>query len=260
MIILLHSSKTMRSPSANSHSSQHPELLNDAEHLAEYLSTLSPGQLMDVMHISENLAHKTHLLLADWSSQSNKQIPAIDSFLGDIYSGLQVSEWSLEDRLYANNKLRILSGLYGILRPLDGIYPYRLELSYRLPAKPFANLYSFWGARVAATLPASSDIVNLSSLEYSKVILPFVQKDRVITPVFLSIKPEDKEPVFVAVHAKIARGAYARWLILERIKDTNDLSGFKDLGYRYDKKLSSARNPVYVCREFGGKGLSVRLS
>jgi uncharacterized protein len=186
-------------------------------------------------------------------------MPAAESFLGVIYSGLQIASFTAADRTYANAHLRILSGLYGILRPFDGICPYRLEMGYRLPAAKFANLYTYWGRSIADHLPAQGPIVNLAANEYSRAVLNFVEPARVVTPRFLTIDGKGA-PKFVAVHAKIARGAFARWLITERVPGSgDDLRAFADLGYDLDPATSTAREPTFVCTEFGGKGLSVRL-
>jgi cytoplasmic iron level regulating protein YaaA (DUF328/UPF0246 family) len=236
-----------------------PLLLPRAIELANYCRSLSPRQIAKVMAISPALASKTHQLIASWTPVVSQQSPAIDTFLGDIYSGLQVDSWSDADRDYANATLRILSGLYGILRPNDGIYPYRLEMAYKLPNKKYTNLYTFWGESIANTLPKAGSIINLSAVEYSKTILPYVEPSRVTTPNFLTINPKTNEPIFVVVHAKIARGAFASWLIRKRITKSSDLSKFGEIGYTYHKALSTPRQPVFVCKEFGGKGLSVRL-
>lgn len=235
-----------------------PALLPKAVNLAEYIQTLTPEQLASVMHISASLAQKTHELWSVWSATKGLT-PAIDSFVGDIYSGLQASTLSDDERHYANDHLRILSGLYGILRPLDGICPYRLEMGYRLPSGSLKNLYAFWGKDIANQIPPTGTVVNLAAVEYSKTVTPYIAKERVITPKFLTLDSATNEPTFVVVHAKIARGAFAHWMIVNRIEDPDQLKTFSDIGYRYDKHLSSPEEPVFTCTEFGGKGLSMRL-
>ncbi|HEY5267622.1 MAG TPA: YaaA family protein [Candidatus Saccharimonadales bacterium] len=259
MIILIHTSKTMREPVENTGSISKPELLSNTKILDNYLKTLSVKQLKTTMHISQKLADITHALIANWTDDQDQQNPTIDSFLGDIYSGLQVPTWTEDDRKYANKRLRILSGLYGILRPLDGIYPYRLEMGYRLPSKKLSNLYNFWGNSIAKTLPKDALIINLAAVEYSKAITNYIDEKRIITPRFLTVESETKEPTFVVVHAKIARGAFAWWLIKNKIDDINEFRHFQDLGYSYNQKLSTPNSPVFVCETFGGTGLSIRL-
>jgi cytoplasmic iron level regulating protein YaaA (DUF328/UPF0246 family) len=259
LTILLHSSKTMRSVNLKDRPLRQPQLINQSKRLDTYLKTLSPKQLMQIMHISAPLADKTHALIAAWGTEPDKQSLALDSFVGDIYSGLQASELTPDDRDYADQTLRILSGLYGIIRPYDAICPYRLEMGYRFPAPEFANLYKYWGGTIAACLPSHGPIVNVSSAEYTQTILPFVASDRIITPKFLTIDPRTNEPAFVVVHAKIARGAFARWLITSRITDSTRFSEFNDLGYRFNRQLSTPDEPVFVCKTFDGIGLSMRL-
>lgn len=249
----------MRQAPQPGHHLRQPQLVDAALELQRYLRTLSPAELAKMMHTSPALATQTHQKIADWSTAPAVQTPAIDSFVGDIYSGLQASKLSVADRTYADQTLRILSGLYGVLRPLDGICPYRLEMGYKLPGSPFANLYKFWGQRIADTFPGSGVIVNVSSVEYSKTVVPFVDPARVITPQFLTIDPKTHQPNFVVVHTKIARGAFARWLITTRTTKVQGFSQFAEIGYVYDAGLSTPAEPVFVAQEFGGKGLSMRL-
>lgn len=206
------------------------------------------------------MAEKTAALWRDWTDEPARQMPAIDAFLGDIYSGLQVQSFTETDRVYANEYLYILSGLYGALRALDGIYPYRLEMAYHLPDEPYRNLYSFWGNDIATSLPTGTDILNLSAAEYTKTLLPQLQNRHVIAPKFLTIQPKSGEPKFVTVHAKIARGAFAHWVITQRIETAKQLIDFNELGYVYNANLSTPSEPVFVCQTFQGLGLSVRLS
>ncbi|MFV2017353.1 YaaA family protein [Micromonospora sp. LOL_023] len=268
MIILIHSSKTMRPPpeALGRGTLGVPALLERSTELITYLRTLSDAQLGRMMAVSAELAARTKQQYAEWSAEPQRQSPAATAFVGDIYSGLQVDTFSAADRAHADHHLRILSGLYGILRPFDGVCPYRLEMGYRLPATaPNASLYRFWGGSIAAQLPADGRIVNLAANEYSKAVLPHVDAGRVVTPRFLTVDPASGRPKFVVVHAKIARGALARWLVRRRVADAVEdpvdvLCGFDDIGYRYDEAASTPAEPTFVCQEFGGKGLSVRLT
>jgi cytoplasmic iron level regulating protein YaaA (DUF328/UPF0246 family) len=238
-----------------------PALLDRAMELHAYLGTLTTRRLATAMELSPSLAEKVQQQVAAWTADAEHQWPAVESFLGDIYSGLQVSTFSAADRTYAGKHLRILSGLYGILRPYDGISPYRLEMGCRLPDKKYANLYKFWGSSVAEQLPGTGPIVNLAATEYSKVVLDHVDPARVVTPRFLTVNPKTGVPSFVAVHAKIARGAFARWLLTTRASPTSGvLADFAELGYRFDPSASGPREPCFVCEDFEGKGLSIRLT
>jgi cytoplasmic iron level regulating protein YaaA (DUF328/UPF0246 family) len=189
MIILIHSSKAMRSASS-AKKLRSPQLLPKAQELAGYLMTLPASQLATSMSLSAPLAKKTQALIADWNAAPGGQTPAIDAFIGDIYSGMQAPSFSAADRTHADKTLHILSGLYGILRPLDGIHPYRLEMGYKLPDRKFANLYKYWGESIAACLPAKGPIVNLAADEYSKTVTPFVDGARIVAPRFLTISPK----------------------------------------------------------------------
>lgn len=260
MIILLHSSKTMQATPLINATYQSPLLLAQANELAAYLKTLTVPQLKKSMQISEQTARKTHVLLSQWSTDPSQQIPAIDAFLGDIYSGLQTQTLTSKDRQYANKHLYILSGLYGVLRALDSICPYRLEMGYRLPNPRYKNLYSFWDSSIADTLPNDDTVINLSALEYTKAVLPYLSDSTVISPKFMTRDVATGEAKFVVVHAKIARGAFAHWLITQKIESPESLHTFTNLNYRYDASLSSNTEPVFVCDTFGGLGLSVRIT
>lgn len=256
--ILLHSSKTMRTPNVRQVPLGSPVLLSQAEELAGIWRQASVVDIQSLMKVSEKKAHEVKSLLDEWSTDPAAQVPAIDAFIGDIYSGLQVQTWSDEDRAYAHQHLLILSGLYGGLRACDGVMPYRLEMGYKLPDG--RNMYKFWGDAIKSLVLAQTTcLINLSAVEYTKALLPYVDLP-VITPRFLTISPKTGQPTFVTVHAKIARGAFARWLIQNRVEDISRLAEFSDLGYYHDPTLSTPEQPMFVCKEFGGIGMSVRLN
>jgi cytoplasmic iron level regulating protein YaaA (DUF328/UPF0246 family) len=235
-----------------------PLFLESANELTDYLQELTVEQLQKAMHISEKLAAEVENIYLE-----RHELPlsaAAETFRGDIYSGLRALEWTDTEKAFAQKHLKILSGLYGVLRPYDAIQPYRLELGYRLPEGPYKDLYAYWSDRIAETLPPDGPIVNVTSDEYAKVVLPFLDPSRLITPVFLTQKEAGKEPVFVVVHTKIARGAYARWMIQRGLPTVDGLEKFDDLGYAYDAERSLPSQPVYVCQQFGGIGLSQRLN
>ncbi len=256
--ILIHSSKTMRfvTPAAPV---TEPLLIDRARPLARYVQTLQPIQIQTTMGVSEVLSHRVHDVWAEWGVESSQQSLAIDSFVGDIYSGLRADTLSQQQRDYAQETLRILSGLYGILRPYDGVRPYRLEMGYRLPGSRYKNLYVYWGRSIAETLPVEGLVINLSAVEYTKTVLPYIDTTRVVAPRFLTKNPTTGELRQVIVHTKIARGAFARWLIQNRVIFANELVGFNELNYHYEASLSTPSEPVFVCEDFGGIGLSMRL-
>ena len=271
--ILLHTSKTTRLPQASQNAAlAKPYFTNQAAQLAKYLKTLTKTQLQKTMAISAPKAAQVSELIQSFN-QANPTLPALDLFLGDIYSGLQAQSFTPQDRDYANQHLFILSGLYGVLRALDEIQPYRLEMGYKLPGNAhdpsqpnITSLYTFWGDATAQQLPKNQPIINLSAVEYTKAIFPHfktidgLKNVPIISPKFLTISPKTGEPTFVTVHAKIARGAYARWLIQHRIEDLTRLPDFTELGYVYNAERSTPEVPVFVAKEFKGLGLSVRLT
>ena len=259
--ILLHSSKTMRQADESTNDIQQPALGSAAQELATYLKGLSHEQIQSCMKLSEQKSQATYDLIQKWGTANAPQLPAIDAFLGDIYSGLQVQSLAESDRTYANQSLYILSGLYGVLRALDSVYPYRLEMGYRLPDEPYKYLYSFWGDRIAEQLPKDRTIINLSAVEYTKAVFPYLDSSRkIISPRFLTRDQKTGEPKFVVVHAKIARGAFAHWLLTNAIESEDKLHEFNELSYHFSDELSTESEPVFICETFGGIGLSVRLS
>jgi hypothetical protein len=132
-------------------------------------------------------------------------------------------------------------------------------MGYKLPGQSFGNLYAYWGSDIAETLPNKGLIVNLSAAEYTKTVMQYVDTGRVVTPRFLTVNPKTGEPSQVIVHTKIARGAFARWLMTSRITSLNKMVDFNDLNYCYDTLLSTPSEPTFVCKTFGGIGLSMRL-
>ncbi len=257
MHIVIHSSKAMRmEPQAGL---RQPQLIAQAQELDSYLKSLSAQQLAVMMKLSPALAQKTQTLIAGWHADPGAQTPAIDAFIGDIYSGMQAPTLDARERAYADEHLHILSGLYGALRPLDGISAYRLEMGYKLPGFNAKTLYAYWGGRIAAQLPAAGPLINLAAAEYFDAVAKSIDMERVLAPRFLTVSPKTGQPGFVVVHAKIARGAFARWLITHQVADARALQDFAEIGYRYRPELSTPAEPVFVCEEFGGIGLSIRM-
>lgn len=258
MLILIHTSKTMRSDVLTLPAVSEPQYLAEARELVSYVRTLSVNQLASCMQVSEVLAKKVQTQLLDWQGQGRAS--AVSSFVGDIYSGLQSAQWDDADIAFAQKHLRIVSGLYGVLRPLDAVEPYRLEMGCRLPHEQYKYLDQFWQTKLVGLIQPSEVVINLTAVEYSKALVLQLPQAKVITPVFLTMSPKTGEPTFVTVHTKIARGAFANWLICNRVSEAAELERFTDLGYSYSTTLSTPQKPTFVCREFGGLGLSVRLA
>ncbi len=235
-----------------------PIFLNEAIMLNDNLKNQSLVNIEEKMKISKPLAEKTKKIINDWNHDPEQQTRAGDAFIGDIYSGLQFNSLSTNDNEYANQNLRIISGLYGILKPNDGIYPYRLEFEYKLAPKPIKNLYDFWGNKLSKQISDNLTILNLTSAEYEKAIIPYLKNSIVISPVFKTYNKEKRNFVSVAVHSKIARGNMAAWVIKNRIKEPANLRNFSELGYIYDSKNSTDNRPVFLTKNFKGIGLSIR--
>ena len=258
MIILLHSSKTMKLTRPAGLELSKPALAAQAQELGVYLASLKLGEIQAVMGVSGNLAQEIMITSIGWPAAQDKG-SALHSFRGDVFSGLQVASFDKKDLAYANQHLKIVSGLYGLLRPLDAVSPYRLEMGHKLIREPFTSLYKFWSDTLAKLLPAGQPIVNLTSLEYGRAIVPYLDKSLVISPRFYTYNAKARQYTSVAVHSKIARGAFAHWLITKRINKVSELNNFDEIGYHYEASLSTPLAPAFVCRDFMGKGLSVRL-
>ena len=232
-----------------------PAFQADTEILMETTRTLSRGDISRLMSLSESLAslnYERYQAFTMTGSPENAK-PAVLAFRGDTYVGLDADSLAEEDIAYAQKHLRILSGLYGLLRPLDLIQPYRLEMGTRLANPRGGNLYNFWGDRLTEALneagrdSRSPAVVNLASSEYFKAVRPKQLEGRLITPVF----KEEKDGVakVIGFSAKRARGMMARFIVKNRLTKAQDLRDFQDGGYRYQPKLSSDDVPVFVRRQ-----------
>ncbi len=258
MLVLIHSSKSMKKEVNSSLKLDEPIFLNKAVELNNYLRSLSLKNIQDSMKLSDGLAKNTQQLINQWSIKTNEQTAAGIAFVGDIYSGLQFNKMNSIDKSYARQNLRIVSALYGLLRPSDGIYPYRLEMEYKLAPPSSNNLYSYWGDKLADSIKDSKIILNLTSQEYGKVIFPYLKDMEIISPVFKTFNEKKKQYTSVAVHSKIARGDLASWVIKNQIKDPKKLFQYNNLGYFIDKKNSTLLCPIFLNKNFSGIGLSIR--
>lgn len=246
MLSLLVSSKTMvggNEPFGLTHTS--PLFLNQAKVLNTILTKKSAAELQKVMHISPKLAEETKQKINAW--QPSGGTPAWYTFVGDVYKGLKIKEFTKKDLQFAQKHMGTISGLYGLVRPLDAIHPYRLELMYKLTGLGFKDLYEFWKDTIAKTIPQNEIVINLSSEEYIKVLRPYLPTKQIITPWFMQLK--NNQPTFQVVHAKIARGTMARWIAKNKVDDPLQLSSFNYSGYKYAKELSTDLKPVFIRSE-----------
>jgi cytoplasmic iron level regulating protein YaaA (DUF328/UPF0246 family) len=237
-----------------------PAMLDQSRELVSIMAGKSPDDLSSLMSISPKLGEINFERYQDWEppfTRDNAR-PAVLAFSGDTYIGLDAAAtFDERDYTHAQKTLRILSGLYGVLRPLDLIQPYRLEMGTRLPTPRGRDLYSFWGDEITAALdadlaasPGARVLVNLASAEYFGSVRPEDIDGRVITPKFLDASG-DGEHRIVSFFAKRARGAMAGWIIRERVKSARALTDFDGLGYRFSPERSARDEPVFVRRTDG---------
>jgi uncharacterized protein len=231
-----------------------PEMLDRSRELVSVMRGKSPDELSEMMSISPTLGELNFERFQDWSPPftAKNARPAVLAFNGDTYLGLDArSTFGERDYTHAQKVLRILSGLHGVLRPLDLIQPYRLEMGSRVRTDRGDNLYEFWGGDVTDRLnadladsPGSSVLVNLASHEYFAVVQPDRIDGRIVAPRFEDANGDGVHKV-VGYFAKRARGAMAGWIIRERIKGARALTEFDGLGYRYIAELSAPDEPVF---------------
>ncbi|WP_324752636.1 peroxide stress protein YaaA [Roseovarius sp. Pro17] len=225
-----------------------PGFTKDANALAKVAGKLSQSDLQDLMDISADLAKLNVERFAEFGDMDSK--PAALAFAGDTYQGLEAGSLDADEMAWAQDHLRILSGLYGLLRPLDAIQPYRLEMGSKLKTPKGKSLYEYWGDRIAEALnrhaaDVKGDVlVNCASQEYFGAVDRDALKLRVITPVFL----EDKggTPKIVSFYAKKARGAMARFIIQNRLTDADALLDFDTGGYKHSPNLSEKDKPAFL--------------
>ena len=229
-----------------------PGFLDDSAELIDELRGFEPYQLSDLMGISPKLADLNSNRYHNWSlpftSGNAKQ--SVLAFKGDVYTGLDADNLDEDDLQYAQEHLRILSGLYGVLKPLDLMQPYRLEMGTKLKTRRGKDLYDFWDGRINQCLNdelAGQDrpaLVNLASNEYFKSVRPEKLQARIITPTFKEERNGDYK--FISFTAKKARGLMSRYIIRNRLSDPEDLKGFDLEGYRYNPGLSAGDRPVFT--------------
>tara|TARA_Y100000746_G_scaffold232411_1_gene249150 strand:+ start:2837 stop:3598 length:762 start_codon:yes stop_codon:yes gene_type:complete len=229
-----------------------PCFQHEANYLAVEIGKLSITEQKDLMSISEKLAELNVKRFQSFKMNptGNEALPAVFSFAGDTYTGLEARSLENDELNFAQDHLRILSGLYGILKPFDSIQPYRLEMGSKLNTKQSNSLYEFWGSKLSFELNEhakkinSNTLINCASQEYFGAIDKDTLKLKIITPVFLENK--ENGPKIVSFFAKRARGAMARFIIQNRLTNREHLSDFDIGGYKYQKKLSSEDRPVFL--------------
>jgi len=253
MLIVISPAKTLdyETP-ATTASNTLPDYLEDSAELITQLRTLSPPEVSNLMGISAKLGDLNFGRFLNWqpdfTPENAKQ--ALLAFKGDVYTGLDAESLSEDALQWTQHHLRILSGLYGLLRPLDLMQPYRLEMGTKFTNSRGKNLYEFWGNKITEGLnqvikKENTDLlINLASNEYFKSVKPGKLNADVITPVFKDWK-NDKYKV-ISFYAKKARGLMSRYIIENQIEDPDQIKQFDVAGYAYQPAMSSAREWVFT--------------
>jgi uncharacterized protein len=256
MLLLLSPAKTLDYdtpvPTALRRKITQPLWPNEAAELIAVLQKKSVAQVAALMDLSSNLASLNVQRYAAWQPQATpaNSKPALLAFDGDVYTGLQAGALSTADFTWAQQHLVILSGLYGVLRPLDALQPYRLEMGTALKTARGKHLYDWWGDRVAQHLNErqqgedSPVVVNLASIEYARVALRPTLKARVVDCVFEETQSSGEHKV-ISFFAKKARGLMARYAVQERVRSVRQLQGFAAEGYAWVREASHADRLVF---------------
>ena len=252
MLMLLSPAKTLdfETPAPTTETSK-PVLLREASTLAKLMKTKSEQDLAGMMKISPKLAALNHERFQTWTPARGALKQSLFAFRGDVYQGLQADAFSKQDIRFAQKHLRMLSGLYGLLKPLDLIKPYRLEMGTRLSNQRGADLYDFWQVALAKKLLEDLDaqpkpvLINLASNEYFKAVdASALGNVQIINPVFKDTS--NGRLKIISFFAKRARGAMANFVIKQRIKQPEQLKTFDTDGYQYQPDLSTETDWVFA--------------
>lgn len=256
MLILLSPAKSLdyQAPLLTKKATQ-PRLAAHSAELINELRALNPEAVAALMHISPKLAELNHARFQNYqptfTAANSRQ--AILAFTGDVYQGMALAEWSADDFAAAQQQIRILSGLYGVLRPLDRMQPYRLEMGTKFQNARGNNLYQFWGSTITELLnkdlhaSGSDFVVNLASNEYFSSVKPQKLNGQLITPVFKDAKNGTFK--IISFYAKKARGMMADFIVRNRVKTIEGLKGFNIVGYQFDAKASDDNTLVFLRAE-----------
>ena len=256
MLIVVSPAKTLdyESPLATDLSTQ-PDFIADSEELIHVCRKLTPLDISSLMKVSDKIASLNAIRFEEWSPifTSDNSRQALFAFKGDVYTGLDAASFSDDDFDYAQRHLRMLSGLYGLLKPLDLMQPYRLEMGTKLANDRGANLYQFWGNKITEKLNAvieeqgDKTLINLASNEYFKAVKPALLNADVITPIFKDCK--NGQYKIISFYAKKARGLMARFIIENRIATIEELKRFAVDGYYFVSAESSEKELMFKREE-----------
>lgn len=253
MLIVVSPAKTLdyESPLPTSISTM-PDYLEHSQELINRLRRFSSLDIAELMKVSKKIADLNFERYESWKTPftDKNARQAVLAFKGDVYTGLAAESFSAADFKYAQKHFRMLSGLYGLLRPLDLMQPYRLEMGTRLSTDRGKNLYEFWGSTITEGLNAqlkkikSKHLINLASNEYFKSVKQKELNGEIITPAFKEYKNGDYK--MIGIYAKKARGMLSRFIIQQRLSEPEEMQAFSEDGYRFNKKLSKGNNWVFT--------------
>ena len=248
MLVVISPAKKLNSSLSIDSLPTKPIFSKNATELALVAKRLTLKELKNLMGLSDNLAELNSARFASFGKQ--RSLPAAFTFAGDTYKGLNVNSLSKSDIEWAQSHLRIISGLYGLLRPLDNIEPYRLEMGSKLKTEQGNNLYEYWNKKIALAINELSDetnskiLVNCASQEYFHAVDMASLKPKVITPIFMENK--NGENKIISFYAKKARGLMARYIIENRVRKIDDLKKFNFENYKYRRELSTEKNLIFL--------------
>ena len=252
MIVIISPSKTLDFSGKSKGEHTIPDFLENSIELLKVLCKLTVSEIAELMDLSEKLAvlnyRRYHDFSIPFTLENSRQ--AIYAFKGDVYEGLDAEAFTQKDLKYAQSHLRIISGLYGLLRPLDLIQPYRLEMGIKLSNQNYKNLYEYWGNKITVKLNdllksgENNLLVNLASTEYFKVLNPKLFNARLVTPVFKERK--NREYKVIPIFAKKARGFMASYIIKHRVENSDDIKQFREDGYGVNPNLSTETELVFT--------------
>lgn len=252
MLVLLSPSKNLHNLPHGAHRYSEPRMGTEATALIQTLKKLTPAALRELMDINEQLSrlnhHRYHAFT--WPHTPDTATAAIYTFRGEVYQGFDANSMTRAQAEQADKQIRILSGLYGVLRPLDMIQPYRLEMGTTLSIQKAKNLYAFWGTKISELLredivaSKSKEVINLASQEYMASVDAAILGVPVIDIQFL--EDRNGKLQFLSYNAKRSRGWMARYIVNHKISKSTALKGFNEQGYSYREELSDLKKMVFV--------------
>lgn len=253
MIVILSPSKTLEKINGKvDPKGTQPQFLDKSKELIERVRELSVNDIEELMSVSPKLSRLNFERFLKWQTPftQNNSTPALLLFKGDVYEGISADDYTNDDFKFAQKHVRILSGLYGVLRPLDLMQPYRLEMGTKIDVGDNKNLYEFWKENLTKHFnkllkdDAENTLVNLASNEYSKALSLKEVDGNVITPIFKEQKGNSYKTV--AIHAKKARGVMTRFIVKNRIEKVEHLKSFTEEGYIFSPEQSKGNDWVFI--------------